>query len=322
MSTVTGSVGGQPVTYTTQTQSAAQVAQAIINMAGTVAVSGNTTLSSNFFVATGGASTITGGSNIAVGVLTGQNSVFQSGASQASYIVAGDNTNSAIVNNNPGGSLIAFTGEGGNALVGDGVVNGFQTGNGGSDAVQFDAGSLGLQVNVLTSLGQDAVTINGSTTGGTQVNAITAANNGTDSITLNNGASLTFTNNGAGVSTVVASSGSTVNIGGTGSTSVVAGGGAETFSVSTASGNVTLQGANGGIDTFDFVRASAGVSTAVDVVTNFSAFDSVNLSGYGAGGYTAAVVNGSTVLTLSDNTKIIFAGVTDPNQVTSRLTSS
>lgn len=325
MATVNGSVGGTPVRFTNQSSNAASLAQSVLAAATVAPVTGSLTLGTGntYFAATGTQpSTVSGGATITIGVLSGQNTVFNTGNSVASAIVAGDNTNSGIINNNPSGSLVAFTGAGGNALSGQGLINGFQTGIGGQDAVAFAAPTAGnLQVNSLTSLGQDTVSIFGPANGGTQANAITALGNGQDNVTLNNGASLNFVNLSTATSTITASTGSTVTVGGTGATLVQdAGNGNETFNINTAAGNVTLVGsANGGADTYNFVKLSQTASTAVDVVANFDANDRVNLGGYAPNSYAANVVNGSTVLTLSDNTQIVFAGVSNATQVTSRI---
>jgi hypothetical protein len=307
-------------------QSVAALALSIIqaaNAAGATPVTGSQSVPGGNFVSTGTTpATVTGGGNVTVGVLAGQNAVFETSSSTASLIVAGNNTNSSIVNNNANGSLIAFTGAGGNALVGGGLINGFQTGVSGQDSVVFGGGN-GTQINLLNSQGQDSVNIVGGGPGTTQVNEIVAIGQGSDAVNLLNGASLTFINLSTATSVISASAGSTVNIGGTGNTSVTAGAGSETFSVNTASGNVTLTGSVSGADTFNFVNLAHTASTSVDVVGNFTSSDTVNISGYGAGGgYLANVVNGSTVLTLSDGTQVIFAGITNTTQVTSRLTST
>ena len=69
-----------------------------------------------------------------------------------------------------------------------------------------------------------------------------------------------------------------------------------------------------GSDLFSFANGSAGGS---DLITDFSAStDKVTLQGYGSGAVTAALNSaafsgGSETLTLSDGTKVTFAGVTN-----------
>jgi len=320
MASVTSSVGGQSVGVSNSSAAVTAIASSIINQAGIVAATGNTTLQGQFFATTASNTTVTGGAAVTVGVLSSPNGVFVTGASQASEVIAGDLTNSTIINTNPNGSLIAFTGAGGNALVGNGVVNAFQTGVGGNDAVNFGNGAGAAQTNVLTSQGQDTVSIVGAGAGKGQVNFVSATGHGNDILNLTNGASLTFVNNSTMTSAIAASAGSNMNLVGSGNTSVIAGAGAEGFAISTSSGNVTLSGStSGGADTFNFVRLGQNVSGSVDVVANFTSSDSVNLLGYG-GNYNAQVVNGSTVLTLGDGSKVIFAGITSSTAVTSRIT--
>lgn len=342
MDSVSTSVGGRTVTFSSYSPSIIGTAADILtnpdiglaagdNLPFYYAASqnGGAPLSESFFASTDDGATLQGTNDISVGILTGQMSSFSTGNSAASEILASDDTSATLINNNPNGSLIGFTGAGGNTLVGEGVVNAFQTGAGGSDAVLFDAEDAFNQLNSLTSVGQDLVLINAGTNGTQQTNVVTAANGGSDAITLLNGASLFFDNEstpfaGSPTSTLTGSDGSQISVSGPGAISVTAGGGTESFYVSTASGNVTLAGAAGGTDNFIFTPIQQG-STAikpatlnnVDVVTNFTANDLVTLSGYGAASYGVQVVGGSTVLTLADHTSIVFAGISDPSLVVS-----
>ncbi len=79
-------------------------------------------------------------------------------------------------------------------------------------------------------------------------------------------------------------------------------------------GSDTLVG-NGGANGFYFYTGFGG-PLADHVITDFSAIDSVFLANYGTSAASAAiagatVANGSTTITLADNTKITFVGVTD-----------
>jgi hypothetical protein len=96
-------------------------------------------------------------------------------------------------------------------------------------------------------------------------------------------------------------------------------------------GGSTLQGSSGH-DLFDFVK---GLSSGADVVTNFTASDTVFLAGYdtlagGAAGSNtqgnlalanATVTGGNTTIGLADGTKITFVGTTTA-QLTGHLFSS
>jgi hypothetical protein len=69
-------------------------------------------------------------------------------------------------------------------------------------------------------------------------------------------------------------------------------------------GNATMTG-GGGADVFSFTN---GLSGGTDLITDFSpAHDVIDLHGYGS--YSANVVNGSEVITLSDGTHIQLAGI-------------
>ena len=67
---------------------------------------------------------------------------------------------------------------------------------------------------------------------------------------------------------------------------------------------------------FTFINGAAG---GTDLIQNFAGGDKVILEGYGANAITqaldsAVVANGSITLTLSDQTKVTFAGVTTLNR--------
>jgi Ca2+-binding RTX toxin-like protein len=94
---------------------------------------------------------------------------------------------------------------------------------------------------------------------------------------------------------------------------LIAGAGADTLVA--GSGADTLSG-GGGANIFNFVAAQGGPA-ANDIISDFSAIDKVRLVGYVGGTALNAVNNaivagGSTTITLSDNTRITFTGLTDP----------
>lgn len=230
---------------------------------------------------------------ITFGVLSGVDATYKTGFSQISQIIAADGSDSTIVNDNPHGGLLAFTGSGGNALVGYGLLNVFQTSDGGSDAVIFDGASADVQSNALTSGGNDVVSIFGSPIG-QQTNTISAVGGGSDQIGLAVGADLTFINNSSSVSAIAMGDDSNLIVAGRGTTLILASG-------------------SGGSLTF----VANGASQAESIISDFTDGLSINLIGYA--GYEVNVVNGSTTLTLSDNSDIIFSGVSDPTAVLSRL---
>jgi hypothetical protein len=88
----------------------------------------------------------------------------------------------------------------------------------------------------------------------------------------------------------------------TGSVTMQGGAGADTFLG--GAGSATMAGGTGA-DLFSFTN---GLGGGQDVITGFNAArDQIQLHGYG--GYTAALVNGSEVLTLSDGTRLELVGI-------------
>jgi Ca2+-binding RTX toxin-like protein len=101
-------------------------------------------------------------------------------------------------------------------------------------------------------------------------------------------------------------------IGGSGNNALIAGAGADTLS------------GGSGPTLFEFL---AGRSGGTDVITDFTPADTVDLVGYGAGAaaaaeQTAVVSGGNTTITLSDNTRITFLGVTSAGAFTGHVVSS
>ena len=101
---------------------------------------------------------------------------------------------------------------------------------------------------------------------------------------------------------------------------LIAGAGNETLSAALSTGPVTLVGGSGhdvmiggkGHDVFEFIKGHSG---GTDVVFDFSNADKVVLSGYGPNAVAHALASqvtahGSTTITLSDDTKITFSGLT------------
>ena len=107
-------------------------------------------------------------------------------------------------------------------------------------------------------------------------------------------------------------SGNNLYFAGSGADSMVAGSGADTMVAS--SGAATMVG-GAGADLFDFIKGTTG---GTDLIQNWNNADALNLFGYGNSPIVSQqVVNGSLVLTLNDNTKITFQGITslNPNQI-------
>ena len=216
-----------------------------------------------------------------------------------SVVVATDNIQATIINNNVGGALLAATGAGENSLQGLTGANQFITGIGGVDDVVLDG-----SYNKLTSNGNDAVNIAGPAT-------VTAAAGGDDGIQLFTGATLAFLNGSSSpMQSVINGAPSTItDLVGSGSTSVTAGTGTEYYFVDTSAGNVTLNANPNAQTAITFVH-DAAQSTANITVQNFSLNDYIAISGYsGANAVTSPTNGANSVLLLSDGSTVTFTGV-------------
>ena len=308
--TVTGSVGGTPITFATTSPIQAALAQQILAAAAgggssliNASVVQNILAAITVDTATGG-SVLTGSSafpSVQV-ALDGQFGTYITGGSTLSTVVAADNSNSSIVNNNPSGGLVASTGAGGNVILGLAGANQIVTGVNGQDIIVLNGAA-----NQLTSNGSDAVLVGGPST-------ITAGATGVDLVAMTTGTSLNFINGSAksSVDSILGASGGTIAIAGPGNTSVTSGAGPEAFTVDTSSGNVTLNAALQTTDTLLFSRQTAGAtgSSAAELVNNFAAGDQIQVHNVGVVSITqSAAFAGGSVLTLSDNSTVTFSNV-------------
>lgn len=141
-------------------------------------------------------------------------------------------------------------------------------------------GSLGGPDSIIG--GSGALTINGQGS-----NMFVVAGTSTSNINVGNGASVIF--GSAGAATIT---------GGTGYMEVIQG-----------SGNMTIrQGA--GPTVYDVVKGSAG---GTDMLSGFkTASDTIRLFGYSAADRNITKSGGSTLISLSDGTRINLVGVADP----------
>jgi Ca2+-binding RTX toxin-like protein len=95
-----------------------------------------------------------------------------------------------------------------------------------------------------------------------------------------------------------------------GNDSIAAGSGADTVIAGAGSDTFT---AGPGADTFAFFsKFTAG---SQDFITGLTASDVVDLSGFGSAATSTTTANGSTTITLSDNTQITFVNVTNPTNI-------
>ena len=305
--TVTGTVGGQSVSFPTNTALQLALAQTIIAGAagptGSLIAGGGTATATAFTVVTGNSTIVTGSSSVPLTdvALAGQGDVYFTNTAPLSIVVAADNANASIVNNNPFGGLIAATGAGGNVLEGLAGANQFVTGTGGQDVVYLFGAA-----NSLTTNGSDAVLVGGPST-------ITAAAGGVDNVLMTTGTTLAFINaSKAGiVDTITGAANGLIVVAGTGATSVASGAGPESFFVDTAAGNVTLNGNLAANDAFTFIKdASTAPSTGNVVVNNFAAGDAVNVHGYAGAQFTiGSTAAGGSVLALTDGSTVTFTNV-------------
>jgi Ca2+-binding RTX toxin-like protein len=137
---------------------------------------------------------------------------------------------------------------------------------------------------------------------------LVATDTGSDSISLYTGAS-----------TITGGSGQLLIFGGGGTLNFVDGSGSATVNAST--GNSTLT-AGSGSDLFVFTKTGA---SPTEMINNFNAGTSVFLNGYAASEVNndlanAKVIGGSLTVTLSDNTQITFANLTNTAQLGGRFT--
>ena len=305
--TITGSLGGQSVFFPTSTAFQTALAQQILTAAFStptselVPGSGAVTSSIVLDLSKSG-SVITGAASIpSVQVaMGGQFSTYVTGGAAFSTVVAADNTNTSIVNNNPFGGLVAATGAGGNVLLGLAGANNLTTGTAGQDVV-FLYGSA----NSLTTNGSDAVLVGGPST-------ITAAAGGLDNVLLTSGTTLNFINGSqsSAPDSITGAANGTVVLAGTGSTSVTSAGGPETFYVDTSSGNVTLNGSRQPTDTFEFVK-NHDAATGNVLVNNAAVGDTVYVHGYASYNVSAVASNpAGALLQLSDGSQVTFSNLT------------
>ena len=304
--TVTGTVGGQSISFPTNTALQTVLAQQILASA---AGSSGTLISSSGVAATAGAFTVVTGNGDAIFgssatpltdvALAGQGNTYYTNTTPLSVVVAADNSNSSIVNNNPFGGLIAATGAGGNVLLGLAGANQFVTGTGGQDIVVLNGAA-----NSLTTNGSDAVLVGGPST-------ITAAAGGVDNVLMTAGTSLAFINGSrTATDTITGAANGTITLAGPGATSVASGAGPEAFFVDTAAGNVTLNGNLQTSDAFNFVKDAATTPGAANVVVNnFAAGDTIGVHGYAGAQFTVAASGTGSVLALTDGSTVTFTNV-------------
>ncbi len=306
--TVTGSVNGVSVYLTTNAALQTALAQQILGAASSAAspqlvTSASALLTSALTVDIASGGILSGSAavpvaQIALGANGAQGETYINNGTSISTVVAADNANVTVVNDNPFGALVAQTGAGNNLLYGAAGQNAFFTGNGGANDVVILNGSL----NSLTSRGNDAVLVGGPST-------VVASAGGTDNVLLTTGTTLAFINGSRApqVDSITGAANSAIVLAGTGNTSITSGAGPESFFIDTSAGNTTLNAASTTNDAITFIK-NAATSTANIVVNNFGANDIVQVHGYAGFNVQAAATGGAT-LVLSDGAQVTFSNV-------------
>ena len=259
----------------------------------------------------------TGGGGIKA-VDTGTSDTIVGGSGSANVTLAG---HTASIVGGFGGLFVTDNGIGDTIMAGSGFTT-----IGAATASSFVQGGAGL----LTFVGGTGVsTIVGGSSGATVFGGT-----GATSLVGNDGSAFTYVNTTSGGLSFTAGAGSETldaSLSKTGGTQFggldTAGhnlliGGAGVEALVAGSGSDTLIGGGGG-DFFDFFKANGGPA-ANDVIGDFSAIDTVILVNYTYGEATTAIAgattaNGSTTLTLSDNTRITFTGVTNAAALTGHI---
>ena len=139
---------------------------------------------------------------------------------------------------------------------------------------------------------------------------------GNDTFFLNNGATGTLAVAGTGNTTIIGGTGANTYIGGNASTAnVVIFGGSGNETMFGGAGHETLYG-GGGSNLFAFT-ASSSLGGGNNVIGDFNvAKDHLSFQGYGSATQILAnstVSNGSTIISLTDGTKVTLVGVTSLN---------
>jgi hypothetical protein len=227
---------------------------------------------------------INGGAGAVVAFAQSSGLHVQGGGGEVTLVEAGgDNTLTA---NRSG--VVVFAGPLGGSTYNTGTSYFFYTSAGGSDTINAAAGTQGPIVF-------------GSANGRITLNANAAAPG-------------SFVVGGAGNETIDgAGSGAGITFfAGTGNTDMIGGSGSNFYAAS--SGNSTMSGGTGNV--YEIINGHAG---GTEVITDFTPYDGLYLSGYGTGqndGIRSEIENKGTLdMVLSDGTQIQFDNISNPNQL-------
>jgi len=267
---------------------------------------------------TGSASgdTVVGGPGAVFATVSGSFAVVQGGDGALAATVSGSGDTIS-----GGGGKMSVLVTGSSDTINAGVSSTFVTTTGGS-FVRGNSGPLNFVGGAGPSTIFDA---SGSSTvfGSEGFTSIVGAAGGVTTYVNTTSGGLTYVA-GAGNETIDASLSKTGAWlqGGTGQNLLVGGAGADGLAAGSGAGTIV---GGGGANVFYFFKAEGG-PTAQDVISDFSAIDHVALVNYGAGEAVAAIAGattsgGSTTITLSDNTKITFTGVTNVASIAGQIVS-
>nr|WP_321986566.1 glycoside hydrolase family 16 protein [uncultured Lichenicoccus sp.] len=273
-------------------------------------------------IAGAGSATLYGGAGGGgfTGGSAGDNVLVSQGASGANTTLTGGGTGDRIFGSGSGSDVVAVGagaetvlggggpttingGVGGSVLFGGAGVTSVEGSSAGGDTVVGGEGSLQFtgQRGDAVFGGTGVLVVDGSVMGadsivggagalavtGRGANMLVAASTSTSDIVTGSGASLIFAN--AGASTIAGGAGSMQVVLGAGSATIDEGKGAATYQV--------IKGSAAGIDTLNGFRPAS---------------DSVNLYGYAPSQVSVAASGGSTLISLTDGTRIELVGVTEP----------
>jgi Ca2+-binding RTX toxin-like protein len=256
---------------------------------------------------------ITGGAGFDTVAASGHGATINGGT--GSILINSTGAADLVTLGSGGGSIFGGTNSTYN-LVGTSTVigdDGANTVNAGGSTAYVSSGSG----NDLVKGGSGALTFlggagNSTVVGGSAPVTLFGANGGSVTFTATTGGNtLTVVDSGKVDASGSTGTGDTL-FGGLGANTILGGTGADLFVV--RSGASSLTGGANGVNTFDFVASNTGGAT--DVISDFKSADKISLSGYTADTAadvlkSATVSGGSTTITLSDQTKIVFQNYTN-----------
>jgi serralysin len=247
------------------------------------------------------------------------NDIINSGGGSGT-IIAGDGNNVIGTLASGGGNLMVKTGNGNNTVVLASGNNTVITGTG-NNLIAFGTGN-----NLAYAQGNDTLVAGAGnqTIGAGSGNVTMFAGAGHSTLIGGAGNDMIFTQGGSG-NLLVAGSGHTTIVGGSGDNTFIGGnastsntvifGGAGNETIFGGAGHETMYG-GGGANLFAFT-ASSSLGGGNNVIGDFNtAKDHLGFLGYGSASQilaNSAVVGGSTIINLSDGTKITLVGVTSIN---------